>query len=32
MFKETFLNGKDDIYKIDLEWIQGNEMSGVVIG
>lgn len=32
MFKETFLNGKDDIYKIDLEWIQGNEMSGIVIG
>lgn len=32
MFKETFLNGKDDIYRIDLEWIQGNEMSGIVIG
>ena len=32
MFKETFLNGKDDIYKIDLNWIQGNEMSGIVIG
>ncbi len=32
MFKKTFLNGKDDIYKINLEWIQGNEMSGVVIG
>lgn len=32
MFEETFLNGKEDIYKINLEWIQGNEMSGVVIG
>lgn len=32
MFKETFLNGKDDIYKINLEWIQGSKMNGVVIG
>lgn len=32
MFRETFLNGKDDIYKIDLEWVKGNEMSGVVVG
>ena len=31
-FQETLLNGKDDIYKIDIEWIQGNEMSGIVIG
>ncbi|WP_346940545.1 S66 peptidase family protein [uncultured Clostridium sp.] len=32
MFKETFLNGKDEIYKINFEWIQGNAMSGIVIG
>lgn len=31
-FQETLLNEKDDIYKIDVEWIQGNEMFGIVIG
>ena len=31
-FQETLLNGKDDLYKFDVEWIQGNEMSGVVVG
>lgn len=32
MFKETFFRGKDNLHRFDFQWIQGSEMSGIVIG
>lgn len=32
MFENSFILGKDDIYKIEYEWIKGNGMKGCVVG
>lgn len=31
-FKSSFLEGKDDIFKLKYEWIQGNYLEGIVVG
>lgn len=32
LFQNSFMIGKDDIYNIDYNWVNGNEMQGIVIG
>ena len=32
MFKETLLEGETTLFDFDLEWIQGEKMSGEIVG
>lgn len=31
-FKASFIEGKEDIFNLDYEWINGNHLEGVVVG
>lgn len=31
-FKASFLDGKDDIFNLDYQWINGNSLEGIVVG
>ncbi len=31
-FKASFIEGKEDIFNLDYEWINGSHLEGIVVG